>query len=87
MHTPMQDTHNDTQQNDIQHHYKLNVTLRMMILSIIVLLCLVYVIYRTYATMQCFQNALTHFATAVSYARKMFVKLIPESNFINLLLT
>jgi hypothetical protein len=81
MHTPMQYTHNDTQHNDIQHHYKLNVTLSMMILSIIVLLCLVYVIYRTYATMQCFQNALT---TAVSYARKMFVKLIPESNFINL---
>jgi len=81
MHTPMQDTHNDTQHNDIQHHYKLNVTLSMTILSIIVLLCLVYVIYRTYATMQCFQNALT---TAVNYARKMFVKLIPESNFINL---
>ena len=30
-----------------------------------------------YATMQCLQNALAPFATAFSYARKMFMKLTP----------
>ena len=31
-----------------------------------------------HAPMQCFQKALAYFATAVSYARKMFMKLILE---------
>jgi hypothetical protein len=30
------------------------------------------------APMQCFQNAPANFATAVSYERKMFMKLAPE---------
>ncbi len=30
-----------------------------------------------YAPIQCFQNSLTHFATAISYEQKMFMKLTP----------
>ncbi len=44
-----------------------------------------YVIYSTRATMQCYQNAQAYFPTAVSYAQKMFMKLTPVVNFINIL--
>ncbi len=33
-------------------------------------------------TMQCFNDALVYFVTAVSYERKMFVKLTPGANII-----
>ncbi len=33
-----------------------------------------------HATVQCFGNAPAYFATAVSYARKMFMKLTPGVN-------
>ncbi len=36
------------------------------------------------AAMQCFQNALAYFATAVSYVRKMFMKSTPVVNVIKL---
>jgi len=34
-----------------------------------------------HALMQCFQTALAYSATAVSYAHKMFMKLIPDDEF------
>jgi hypothetical protein len=45
------------------------------------------VIHCIHAPMQCFQNALAYFATGVSYACKMFIKLTPGANVIKLLMT
>jgi hypothetical protein len=36
------------------------------------------IIHCMHALVQCFQNALTYFATAVSYGQKMFMKSTPE---------
>jgi hypothetical protein len=41
-----------------------------------------YVIYLLHAAMQCFQNPLAYFATAVSYMHKFFMKLTPGLSFI-----
>jgi hypothetical protein len=40
-----------------------------------------------HAPMQCFQNALAYLATAVSYMRKMFLKLVPGVCIIKLFFT
>jgi hypothetical protein len=43
------------------------------------------IIHCIHGPMQCFQNALTYFAMAVSYKLRMFMKLTPWAGFIKIL--
>ncbi len=44
------------------------------------------IVHRMLSPMQCFQNAKAYLAAAVSYARKMFIKLTPMVVFMQILL-